>query len=201
MPSDAYGTLELPDCRAVDATLTLPLRTSRLVLREIVEADLELHADLFSQPGVVRYLYDAQMTMEELRAHFARRLWRGLPNEGAWCNLAVEHEGVFIGEVGLGVVSAQHRCWEVGYVFSPHFRGLGFATEATAAMIDVAFGELHAHRVIAQLDARNDASRHVLERLGLRREAHLVRNEFVKGEWCDEFVYAVLEDEWVISPR
>ncbi len=111
----------------------------------------------------------------------------------------MEHDGVFVGEVGLGTLSTQHRGFEVGYVFLPEFQGLGFATEATRAMIDVAFRDLKAHRVIARLDARNTASRHVLERLGLRREAHLVANEFVKGEWCDELVFAVLEEEWVVS--
>jgi RimJ/RimL family protein N-acetyltransferase len=36
----------------------------------------------------------------------------------------------------------------------------------------------------------------VLERLGMRREAHLVQNEKVKGEWCDEVIYAMLRHEW-----
>lgn len=189
----------LADCRTVETTLSLPIRTTRLVLREITEDDLDDHARLFSQPEVVRFLYDNQMDLEQLRAHFARRLWHGLPDEGAWFNLAVEHEGVFVGEVGLGLASAAHRCFEVGYVFAPAFQGLGFATEATRAMIDVAFRDLNAHRVVARLDARNDASRHLLERLGMRREAHLVQNEFIKGEWTDELIFAVLEGEWALE--
>jgi RimJ/RimL family protein N-acetyltransferase len=35
-----------------------------------------------------------------------------------------------------------------------------------------------------------------MERLGMREEAHLRENEIVKGEWTDELVYAMLEDEW-----
>ena len=46
------------------------------------------------------------------------------------------------------------------------------------------------------IDARNTASAAVLERLGMRREAHFVQNEWVKGEWTDEAVYAVLVHEW-----
>jgi RimJ/RimL family protein N-acetyltransferase len=169
-------------------------------LREIVEADVEEHARMFSDPEVVRYLYDDQMSTEELRAHFARRIWQGAPSEGAWCNLAVDHDGVFVGEVGMNLVSAAHRGYEVGYVFLPEFQGLGFATEATRAIIDAAFEALDAHRVVARLDARNDASRHLLERLGMRQEAHLVKNEFIKGEWTDELIFAVLKDEWVSLP-
>jgi aminoglycoside 6'-N-acetyltransferase len=76
---------------------------------------------------------------------------------------------------------------------------VGFATEATRALIDAAFRDLHAHRVIARLDARNVASRHLLERLGLRLEARHVQNEYVKGEWTDELVFAVLADEWSLD--
>ena len=173
-----------------------PLRTARLVLREIIESDYEEHARLFSDPEVVRYLYDVKMTPEQLRAHFSRRLWHGAPAEGEWCNLAVELDGVLVGEVGLSTVSLVHRCYEVGYVFAPDFWGRGLAAEATRALLDTAFVDLRAHRVIARLDARNDASSHLLERVGMRREAHHVKNEFVKGEWTDELVFAVLEDEW-----
>jgi RimJ/RimL family protein N-acetyltransferase len=41
----------------------------------------------------------------------------------------------------------------------------------------------------------------VLERLGMRREAHLVENEWVKGEWQSELVYAILEHEWRAQTR
>jgi len=52
------------------------------------------------------------------------------------------------------------------------------------------------HRITGRLDARNVASARVLERAGLRREAHLVENEIVKGEWTDELIYAILRGEW-----
>ena len=63
-------------------------------------------------------------------------------------------------------------------------------------MLRIGFEELGLHRIAGRLDARNEASARVLERLGMRREAHLVENEFVKGEWTDELVYAMLEQEW-----
>jgi RimJ/RimL family protein N-acetyltransferase len=50
--------------------------------------------------------------------------------------------------------------------------------------------------VIGHVEARNVASIRVLEKLGMRREAHLVENVFVKGEWQDELDYAILEREW-----
>ena len=63
-------------------------------------------------------------------------------------------------------------------------------------MLTFAFEVYDLHRVCGRLEARNAASARVLERLGMRREAHLVENEWVKDEWQSEFVYAILEREW-----
>ena len=63
-------------------------------------------------------------------------------------------------------------------------------------MLRLGFEELGLHRIIGRIDARNTPSARVLERLGMRREAHFVHNEILKGEWTDEVVYAMLEDEW-----
>jgi RimJ/RimL family protein N-acetyltransferase len=63
-------------------------------------------------------------------------------------------------------------------------------------LLELCFVDLHLHRVIGRLEARNAASAGVLERIGMRREGHLVENEFVKGEWQSELLYAILEREW-----
>jgi RimJ/RimL family protein N-acetyltransferase len=78
----------------------------------------------------------------------------------------------------------------------PDHQGHGYATEATGLVLRLGFEELGLHRIVGRLDARNVASAGVLERLGMRREAHLRENEFVKGEWVDELVYAMLASEW-----
>ena len=179
--------------------LTLPVRTRRLTLRALRDDDRPAHFRLFRDESVLRYLYDDVMDDEALEAHFAKRWWRGLPKEGEWANLVVESEGTFLGHVGVAAGSSVHRTCEIGYVFSPDAAGRGFATEAARAVVDLAVTCLDAHRVIARLDARNEASRRLLERLGMRREAHHRENEFVKGEWTDELVYALLARDWTVT--
>ena len=169
---------------------------SDLMLRPLVEDDLAEHHRMFSDPAVVRFLYDEPLHLDDAARHMASRLHRTLPGEGEWLNLAVECDGVFLGEVGVSLISHHHHQVEVGYVFLPSAMGRGYATEATARMVDLAFDALDAHRVVGRLDARNVKSARVLERLGMRREALLRENEFVKGEWTDELIYAVLRDEW-----
>ncbi len=176
--------------------LVLPIDDGDLRLRQLTEDDFPDHTRLFSLPSVVRYLYEDVLAGEELRAHFEKRLWRGLPAEGEWANLAVVQGDRFLGEVGFGLSDATHRTCEIGYVFLPEVGGFGLATRATRATVDLCFDVLGAHRVTARLDARNHRSAALAQRLGFRREAHYVENEFVKGEWADEVVYAVLDREW-----
>ena len=94
--------------------------------------------------------------------------------------------------------SVEHRSGEIGWVFHPGYSGRGYATEASHALLHLAFDELGLHRVIARVDARNEASLRLADRLGMRREAHLVSNEWFKGVWSDEIDFAVLEHEWAV---
>jgi RimJ/RimL family protein N-acetyltransferase len=106
-----------------------------------------------------------------------------------------------VGEVGLFWVSERDRTAEIGFIFDPRHQGKGFATEAARALVDWAFGTAVMHRVIGRTEARNIASTRVLEKLGLRLEANFVENEWVKGEWQSELVYAILDREWAGRSR
>jgi RimJ/RimL family protein N-acetyltransferase len=121
-----------------------------------------------------------------------------ISEEGDAINLAavLKESGELIGDVTIFMKTWEHKMAEFGWVFSPDHYGKGYATESSIPLLEIAFDELELHRVIARLDARNGASARVLEKLGLRREAHFVKNEWINGEWTDELDYAMLVDEW-----
>jgi RimJ/RimL family protein N-acetyltransferase len=174
-----------------------PLRTARLTLRPCVRGDLDAMYDIQSRPDVTRYLlYDAR-TREQVRAVLEQRI-RAVGLERDALNLAVvlSETGVVIGDVVLFLRNWEHRQGEIGYVFHPDYGGHGYATEAAGVLLRLGFENYGLHRIVGRLDARNAPSARVLERLGMRREAHFVQNEFIKGEWSDEVVYAMLEHEW-----
>ena len=181
------------------------IRTERLLLRPWRPddaGDRAVFESLRADPDVVRFLYTGVMIPEEADEQLSR--WDAtITAPGGWMNLAVVlvDGGETVGDVGLAWMGDDHRQAEVGYAFAPRHHGNGYATEATAAMVDLAFTELGAHRVCGRLDARNARSARLLERLGMRHEALFVQNEWVKGEWTDEIVYAVLADEWARSRR
>ena len=178
--------------------LVYPLLTERLLIRALTSDDADRHYALFSDPEVVRYLYFGPFDRPGAEEHLARRSVVDLPVEGGWINfgLEVQGEGVLIGELAMGFISATHKHYEVGYVLDPAYAGRGYATEGAAMIVELAFAGLGAHRVSGRLDARNTPSARVLEKLGMRREGLFVENEYVKGEWTDELVYAILNPEW-----
>jgi RimJ/RimL family protein N-acetyltransferase len=104
--------------------------------------------------------------------------------------------GELVGDVILMYKSAEHGNGEIGWVFHPKVAGQGYATEAATAMLDWGFGPVGLRRVVARLDDRNDASARLCERLGMRREAHLIENEIFKGELTSELDYGILSREW-----
>jgi RimJ/RimL family protein N-acetyltransferase len=173
-----------------------PIETERLVLRPYEERDLDAVHALYSNPDVVRWLYDEPLSIEGSRAKLARKLGGHTLSEAQGLHAAVElQDGTYVGDAVLFYGSVEHKTVEVGFSFDPRQQGQGYATEAARALVDWAFAAGF-HRVIGRLEARNAASARVLEKLGMRREAHLVENEWVKGEWQSELVYAILEHEW-----
>lgn len=93
-------------------------------------------------------------------------------------------------------VSAEHRCAELGYIFGPEHNGKGYATEAAHELLRFGFEELGMHRIVAHADAEHTASQEVMRRIGMRNEAHFVDNEWLKGRWSSEVVWAILRREW-----
>ncbi|MGW0507355.1 GNAT family N-acetyltransferase [Micromonospora sp. NPDC003241] len=181
-------------------TPDLPIETERLHLRAFQPADLTgLHA-YFADPAAHRYLYsEAPLDLDGTREVLVRRQQRtALREQGDAIQLAavLRETGQLVGDVLLCWTSEEHRQGEIGYLLHPDHRGRGYATEAAQAMLALAFDRYDLHRVVGRLDARNTASAQVLTRLGMRREAHLRENEYVKGEWADEVIYAMLAREW-----
>ena len=84
----------------------------------------------------------------------------------------------------------------MGFTLAPAHQGKGYATEALRGLLGYAFGTLGLHRTIAVTDALNLPAAALLERVGMRREAHFHENVFFKGAWGSEFVFAMLEHEW-----
>jgi RimJ/RimL family protein N-acetyltransferase len=178
--------------------------TERLVLRPFTEDDFAKLYAIHSDGGVARWLYNEARSEEEVRGLLARKMAiAALTEEGQWlsCAVTLRDTDELAGDLVLHWMSKEHRCGELGFIVHPEHQGHGYATEAAAALLPFCFEAMGFHRVIGRTEARNIGSARVLEKLGMRREAHLVENEYVKGEWQSELVYALLDREWRSSTR
>ena len=183
-----------------------PIETERLLLRPFEAGDLDALYEIHSHEGNARYLYNEARTREQVEELLERkRAGSTIGGEGQWLSAAavLRGTGELVGDVSLLWASEVHRQGEIGFIVHPGHHGHGYATEAARPLLAFAFETLHLHRVVGRAEARNVASARVLEKLGMRREAHFVENEWVKGEWQSELVYALLAREWAdrVEPR
>jgi RimJ/RimL family protein N-acetyltransferase len=176
-----------------------PIETERLLLRPFEPGDLNALADIYKRAEVSRYLYGQPVDDGGAAAKLAKFMTEtALAAEGDRIRLAIvpDDVGYVVGDVNLLWRSETHEQGEIGYVLHPDHHGYGYATEAALEMLGLGFDGYEFHRIVGHLDARNEASAAVLRRLGMRREAHLIESEFVKGEWVDEVIFALIDLEW-----
>lgn len=177
--------------------LSLPIVTDRLTLRSYRPDDLEPTLAYYSDPVVARYIPWEPWSREQATEHLERRIGRtGIIGLDSALSLVVEREGVVVGDVVLWPTEETLSRGEVGWAFHPDAAGQGYATEAVRALIGVAFGVYRFRRLVAQLDARNTNSARLCERVGMTKEAHLRQDFWAKGEWTDNVIYGLLDEEW-----
>ena len=175
------------------------LRTARLVVRRFRPADVPTFAAYRSDPEVARYQSWDVPFSEEQAEQFVDGLSEDDPaTPGSWFQFAVAEadSGTHIGDVAAYVDADEPRQARVGVTLAADAQGRGYGAEALARLLDYLLVDRGKHRVTADCDARNVGSAKLLDRVGMRREAHHLRSSWWKGEWTDEYVYAVLADDW-----
>lgn len=169
------------------------IETERLRLRRFRPADWEAVYAYASDAATNTYLRDVVMTEEETRAWVTKQ---SNDVEDAAVAVVRKADDALIGHLVFRPEDAP-RTWEIGWVLHEGARGQGYATEAAHALLGHGFATLGLHRVIATCQPENAASWRVMEKLGMRREAHfrqgIPRDD---GTWWDEYVYAILQAEW-----
>ncbi|QIZ38817.1 GNAT family N-acetyltransferase [Saccharopolyspora sp. ASAGF58] len=176
-----------------------PVVTERLLLRSFTKSDLDDLYDIQRRPDVARYLFWNARTLEETREALAVRITQTeLAAEGENLAIAVElrETGRLIADFNLEWLSAELGRAEIGFVMNPDHSGHGYATEAGAEVLRMAFESYGFHRVVGLCNGNNHSSQRLMERLGMRREAFFVQGEMLKGERADLAVYAMLATDW-----
>lgn len=174
--------------------INMNIETKRLKLRLFRESDFADTYEIFRSEETCRYLLGEPWTPETAMNRFQDRLKKQDLVSDKAVSFAVEFQDKVIGDVSLWWTDMRQTL-EIGYVFHHEFRGQGFAAEAVRAAIKHAFSVYEVHRIQVVLDAGNARSAHLCENLGLRKEAHFIRDWWNKGRWTDTIVYGCLKEE------
>jgi RimJ/RimL family protein N-acetyltransferase len=111
-------------------------------------------------------------------------------------NLVVCRDEEPVGFVALFDWAESSGRVRIGYWIAPDHQGNGYASEATELAIDYAFEDRRCHKIVASAQARNDASRGLLESLGFTQEGRLRDHVFLDGKYVDRIMYGLLDSEW-----
>jgi RimJ/RimL family protein N-acetyltransferase len=142
----------------------LPLETRRLAIRPFSEADADAIFSIHGDSLASRYM-GGTLTREESRANLQALMARVAATGFGPFALVERASGSVVGWAGMQQLPG-YPLIETLFALQPPSWGRGFATEATAALLDVSFGRLRIDEVVATVDPRNDASIRVLEKCG-----------------------------------
>src|SRR5262245_34346314 len=147
--------------------------TARLLIRSLVEADIEAVAALWSDPRTTRYLGGPREFVGVCR--LLREAIGAEPAYDLWAVIAKD-SGILVGHCGVLEKEVEgRREIELIYVIAPEAQGRGYAGEAAAAIRDHALDKLDCRRLIALVHPENAASARVGLKSGFSLEAETRR--------------------------
>ncbi len=175
-----------------------PIETERLLLREFAAADESHIHEYGGDPIVAQYVDWGPNTPNQTHGVLASRLRDQLKWPRDEVDLAVElrDERKAIGSISLWMLDRKNGTAGFGYAFNRAYWNRGYATEASRAILRVAFRMLKFQRVLATCDVRNVGSWRVMEKVGMRRKRTIDRDVLQKGEWRNSYEYAILSSEF-----
>jgi RimJ/RimL family protein N-acetyltransferase len=175
-----------------------PIRTERLVIREINPRDREALLAFVRDPGQIKHMLLFLDTAEQLDgflsmvidgAHAEPRLqWHFAAEDAA--------TGRFLGVCSLMVEPDSPSSAELGYLFLRPAWGKGYATESAAALLELGFRRLAFHRIWGKCHTQNPASAKVMAKLGMTHEGTLREHVWLRDHFRSSHIYGILEGEY-----
>jgi RimJ/RimL family protein N-acetyltransferase len=172
--------------------------TERLALRDLEISDGQRIFEYRSRPEVSRFQSWGTHSADDIQfyVHDLTKTEPGRPGSWYQVGIILRPSGELIGDCGFQVLEIEPRHAEVGIALVPELQGRGYATEALRALLDYLLVALGKDRVFGSVDPRNIRSMRLLQRVGMREEAHRVKSLWFKGEWVDDVIFAITASEW-----
>jgi [ribosomal protein S5]-alanine N-acetyltransferase len=174
------------------------VETKRLILRELSEDDFEDIHEFKSDPQVVKYLTwgpsSREQTLHSLRKQIA---FQNEENRQIFVLAVVlKHTKKVIGNALLMIRDQDFKTVEIGYFINSNYWKQGYGIEIVNGLLYLGFNTMDIHRIYAVCDVENAGSVNLLNKIGFRQEGHFIKNLKVKGRWRDNYLFAMLKEEF-----
>lgn len=177
----------------------ITLSTDRLVIRDLNSSDLSFIHLIHSIAEVQEYAtLDIPNSIADSEDYLRKYIDQQNHNprkEYGFCLSLANQEP--LGLIGLINSLSKFKNAELWFKLHPKYWGKGYVTEAALAILKFGFEELVLHRIEAGVATENIASIKVLGKIGMRREGMRRKILPIRGEWKDNFHYAILEEDFI----
>lgn len=177
------------------------LNTPRLEMRRMLPEDSFDMYEYACRADVTRYLtwnpHPSREYTREYLEYLGERYRAGEFYD--WALIYVADGDLYrkmIGTCGFTRFDLANNSAEIGYVINPDYRGRGIAPEAVRRVMHFGFEDLRLHRIEAKYILGNDASRRVMEKVGMTYEGTHRGSMLIKGIYRDIGICAITEEEY-----
>ena len=152
------------------------LETERLIMRDVLETDVDGMFELDSNHNVHKYLGNNPIKIKEKAAEIIEFIHQQYKNLGIGRFAVIEKaSGDFIGWSGLKFNTGEKEAlngkidfYYIGYRFIPRYWGKGYATETSKAILDFGFKKMNLDTIVGAAETGNISSNKVLQKIGLK---------------------------------
>lgn len=170
------------------------LYTERLLLREIIDTDIEKVFEGLSHPDVIKQYGVSFKTLEATKEQMDWYAGMIKEDNGRCWAICSADNAVFYGVITLPFWKKEHRKAEMGYWLLPAYWKKGIVTEAASKVIGYAFTEMNLHRIMAEVEDDNAGSIATLKKLGFVYEGTQRECEIKDGRFLNLEMYALLNN-------
>lgn len=175
----------------------MTLETKRLIIRPLTIEDKYELFEYRRDKETNKYQGWIPETIEDVEVFIGKTSKLiNIPETWFQCVIIEKETQKIVGDLGIHFIDTENKQVEIGCTLNKIFQNKGFATESIKQVIDYLFHELNKHRIITTIDPLNINSIRLVQRIGFRKEAHLVESFFLNGKWFDELIYVITEKDW-----
>lgn len=173
----------------------MKLKGNRIILSNVSEEDLDFICELECNKDVWLYEESVESDNNVVKSKYLEQM-KSNEHFDFVMTVVTDKEIKRIGLVQIWSYVAHRSSWELGFGILPNYQGCGYGFEAVRLLLDYAFEELEARKIVGMCHNDNQKSINLMEKLQMRREGTFKQELKWNDTWHDQHFYSILASEW-----